>query len=178
MPVVIFCAPTKVAPVRDMRQKLSRSGFDSFGVTTTLRGKNQADLPPNSNLPYIMVAALTSQKDIKEVRRFIDDHRNWGRKPIAILDECDELCMGMGQSTVHIDAARDTDNYQVFCRKYRGSPAGSNEFDLLMLLRTPTPIATTFPPTPSTHAPTSPIPTTPTPARARRALRRGRNGEG
>lgn len=101
MAVLIGVAPTKVAPVKDMRGKLAQSGFR--GITTTL-APNQLDRDyPNSSCAHIMIFAITTPTDIKKARGFVNDHMQQGRRTIVILDECDELTMGKGRSKMQHD---------------------------------------------------------------------------
>jgi len=51
----------------------------------------------------VFVAALNTPKDIEHAHEFIRDHAQDGRPTVAIIDECDELIMGRGSSSVKVD---------------------------------------------------------------------------
>ena len=106
MAVLIGVAPTKVAPVKDMRRKLGQSGFDAHGITTTLADRYlDDDSIRNSPVAHVMIFAITSPTDYDKAAAFVQAHAQQGRRTIVILDECDELVMGKGRSTVEQNAS-------------------------------------------------------------------------
>ena len=51
----------------------------------------------------VFVVALNTPRDIKHAHEFIRDHAKEGRPTVAVIDECDELIMGRGTSSVKLD---------------------------------------------------------------------------
>lgn len=51
----------------------------------------------------VFVAALNTPRDINQAHEFIRDHAGDGRPTVAIIDECDELIMGRGSSSIKVN---------------------------------------------------------------------------
>ena len=96
--VMLFVAPTKVAPVQDFARKLRSVGF--AGVLST----NRSDDENRHGANKILVCALNTPGDIERAHEFMTSHAADGRPTISIVDECDELTMGKGYSTVRVPA--------------------------------------------------------------------------
>jgi len=111
-PVIIFCAPTKKAPVLDMIEKLYRGGFDldthGINIAHTIAGKNTKR--ESKFDAFVLVAALTNHKDLEKAVNFIEAHRRSGRQVVAIMDEADEIVMGKGSSWTTLDPRHEPDN--------------------------------------------------------------------
>lgn len=106
--VIIFCAPAKIAAVRDMVLKLEGAGFfSSHNVTHTLGPKGADGLPCVSTSAEIMVASHTQVSDLRKASKFVEDNQRAGRRTVSIVDECDELNQGPGHETIQIPEQYD-----------------------------------------------------------------------
>jgi hypothetical protein len=125
--VIIFCAPTKVAPVQDMVDKLHKAGFDNpdtgCKIAHTLGPANTAEWPSQEytqNDPVVFVCALTTHNDLGKAAEMITNARLNNREVVAIADECDEIVMGTGGSWMEVDRRFDPANVGDYIREGAG----------------------------------------------------------
>lgn len=64
---------------------------------------NIRDSENSRAMSRVFVAALNTPRDINQAHEFIRDHAGDGRPTVAIIDECDELIMGRGRSSIKVN---------------------------------------------------------------------------
>ena len=123
--VVVFCAPTKTAPVKDMYRKAHLAAFNTCtGLTHTLARATSDDIPQPAAVPQVMICALTQFQDIQRAHKFIEE--NWSvlkRKTIVVADEADEILMGKGTASVSVHPQYDVSRHHEYVSKDDNNPA-------------------------------------------------------
>jgi hypothetical protein len=132
--VIILCAPTKVAPVMDMVNKLYKAGFDNLDtgckIAHTLGAKTGECWDSQvftQDETVIYVGALTSYADLDKVAMFAKDQKLSNRGVVCIVDECDEIVMGRGSSSMFVNPRFNANNYTEYLTAGAGEDAGDGE---------------------------------------------------
>jgi hypothetical protein len=129
-PVIIFCAPAKVAPVTDMVEKLYKGGFhdETYGCNIAHTLSKSAKRPSQFNA-FVLVCALCSPADQEKASEFITAHAMDRRKVVVIADECDEIVMGKGRSRATVDHRNNPDNYKDYLPRDDGEDGNTSPDD-------------------------------------------------
>jgi len=94
--VIVGVAPCKKKPVADMFNKLKKQGFDGIGTTLAKLG----DQTKIGKTIRIFIFSITSPADMRKAHVFVTNRAKDSQRTVVIIDECDELVMGQGKTSL------------------------------------------------------------------------------